>query len=63
MDAIIQVATVLMDRDYADEALWTPASLGFADLSAEELGRLYVAPFAARMPLPQFAVITVWVSS
>ncbi len=40
MDAIIQVAAVLMNRDYANEALRTPASLGIADLSAEELGRL-----------------------
>ena len=39
-DAIIQVATVLMNRDYAGEALRTPASLGIADLSAEELGKL-----------------------
>ena len=40
MDAIIQVASVLMDRDYAGEALRTPASLGIAALSAKELGKL-----------------------
>ena len=40
MDAIIQVASVLMARDYAAEALRTPASLNIADLSAEALGKL-----------------------
>ncbi len=40
MDAIIQVTSVLMDRDYAGEALRTPESLGIGDLSATELGRL-----------------------
>ena len=35
MDAIIQCAAVLMNRDYAGEALRTPGSLGIADLSAE----------------------------
>jgi opine dehydrogenase len=40
MDAIIQVASVLMERNYAGEALRTPASLNIADLSAEELGKL-----------------------
>ena len=40
MDAIIQVASVLMARDYAGEALRTPASLGIAALSTEELGAL-----------------------
>ena len=39
MDAIIQVASVLMARDYAGEALRTPASLNIAELSAEELGK------------------------
>jgi opine dehydrogenase len=40
MDAIIQCAAVLMNRDYAGEALRTPGSLGIADLSAEALGSL-----------------------
>ena len=40
MDAIIQVASVLMDRDYRSEALRTPASLDIAGLSAEQLGKL-----------------------
>ncbi|MGK7312699.1 MAG: NAD/NADP octopine/nopaline dehydrogenase family protein [Candidatus Longimicrobiales bacterium M2_2A_002] len=40
MDAIIQVTSVLMDRDYAGEALRTPDSLGIGDLGAAELGRL-----------------------
>lgn len=40
MDAIIQVASVLMARDYAGEELRTPASLNIAELSAEELGKL-----------------------
>ena len=40
IDAIIQVASVLMHRDYVGEALRTPDSLGIADLGAEELGRL-----------------------
>ena len=37
IDAIIQVTSVLMGRDYAAEALRTPESLGIANLSAEEL--------------------------
>jgi opine dehydrogenase len=40
MDAVIQVASVLMARDYSSEALRTPDSLGIANLSADELGRL-----------------------
>ena len=40
MDAIIHITSVLMERDYAAEALRTPASLGVADLSAEELREL-----------------------
>ena len=40
MEAIIQVTSVLMNRDYAGEALRTPATLGIADRSAAELGRL-----------------------
>jgi opine dehydrogenase len=40
MDAIIHLASTLMDRDYAAEALRTPESLGIGDLSAEELGKL-----------------------
>jgi len=40
MDAMIQLTSVLMDRDYAGEALRTPESLGIGDLSAEELGKL-----------------------
>ena len=40
IDAIIQVTSVLMNRDYAAEALRTPESLGIAGLTAEELGNL-----------------------
>jgi opine dehydrogenase len=40
MDAVIQIASVLMSREYAAEALRTPESLGIAQLSAQELGRL-----------------------
>jgi len=40
MNAIIQVTSVLMNRDYAGEALRTPESLGIADRSAAELGGL-----------------------
>lgn len=40
MDAIIQITSVLMDRDYAAEALRTPESLGIGGRSAEELGSL-----------------------
>lgn len=37
IDAIIHVTSVLMDRDYADEALRTPQSLGIGDMTAEQL--------------------------
>jgi opine dehydrogenase len=40
MDSIIQITSVLMDRDYAAEALRTPESLGIGGRSAEELGSL-----------------------
>jgi opine dehydrogenase len=40
IDAIIQVTSVLMNRDYAAEALRTPESLGIAGLTVEELGNL-----------------------
>ncbi len=40
MDAIIQLASVLMARDYAGEAPRTPDSLGIGDLSVEELASL-----------------------
>lgn len=40
IDAIIQVTSVLMNRDYAAEALRTPESLGIGDLTVEELGNL-----------------------
>jgi hypothetical protein len=34
------MATVLMDRDYAAEALRTTQSLGIGDYSAKELGKI-----------------------
>ena len=40
IDAVIQVTSVLMHRDYAGEALRTPDSLGIGDLTAEQLGNL-----------------------
>jgi len=40
IDSVIQMASVLMDRDYATEALRTPRSLGIGDYSLEELGNL-----------------------
>ena len=40
INAVIRVASVLMDRDYAGEASRTPASLGIGGLTAEELARL-----------------------
>jgi opine dehydrogenase len=40
MDAMIQLTSVLMARDYAAEAVRTPDSLGIGQLSALELGRL-----------------------
>jgi len=40
IDAMIQVTSVLMARDYAGEALRTPATLGIEHMSAGELGKL-----------------------
>ncbi|MEJ2535194.1 MAG: NAD/NADP octopine/nopaline dehydrogenase family protein [Gammaproteobacteria bacterium] len=40
MDAVIQLASVLMGRDYAGEALRSPESLGIAGLDSAALGRL-----------------------
>lgn len=40
IDAIINVASIVMARDYRAEALRTPQSLGIADRSAAELGTL-----------------------
>jgi opine dehydrogenase len=40
MDAMIHIASVLMERAYASEAIRTPTSLGIGDLSAEALGSL-----------------------
>lgn len=40
INAMIQLTSVLMNRDYAGEALRTPETLGIDDLSAAELGRL-----------------------
>jgi opine dehydrogenase len=40
MDAIIQVTSVLMARDYAAEAKRTPESLGIGGYSPAELGKL-----------------------
>ncbi len=40
MDAVIQLASIVMDRDYRAEALRTPESLGIADRSAAELASL-----------------------
>ena len=40
MDAVIQIASVMMSRDYAGESLRSPESLGIAHLSAGELGSL-----------------------
>jgi len=40
MDSIIQITSVLMNRDYAAEALRTPESLGIGGRSVEELGSL-----------------------
>lgn len=37
IDAVIHITSVLMDRDYAAEALRTPETLGIGDRSAEEL--------------------------
>ncbi len=40
MDAVIKVASIVMARDYREEALRTPGTLGIAGRSAEELGSL-----------------------
>ena len=40
IDGIIQLTSILMNRDYSAEALRTPASLGIDDLTAEQLGTL-----------------------
>jgi len=40
IDAVINVATIVMARDYRAEALRTPESLGIADRSVEELATL-----------------------
>ena len=40
MDAVINVASIVMDRDYRAESLRTPASLGIAGRMPEELGAL-----------------------
>ena len=40
MDAMICITSVLMNRNYAGEALRTPEVLGIGDLSAAELGSL-----------------------
>jgi opine dehydrogenase len=40
IDSIIKITSVLMNRDYRKEALRTPASLGIAELTAEQLGNL-----------------------
>ena len=40
IDAVINVATIVMARDYRAEALRTPESLGIADRSTEELATL-----------------------
>lgn len=40
IDAIIQLASVLMNRDYAAEALRTPETLGIASLDAEQMASL-----------------------
>lgn len=40
IDSIIQLASVLMNRNYAAEALRTPESLGIGELTAEEIAGL-----------------------
>jgi opine dehydrogenase len=40
IDAVIQVASIVMARDYRSEALRTPTTLGIADRSAAELASL-----------------------
>ena len=40
MDSVIEIASIVMARDYRAEALRTPETLGIADFSVEELGAL-----------------------
>jgi len=40
MDAMIQLTSVLMNRDYAGEALRTPKALGIDGYSVSELAQL-----------------------
>jgi opine dehydrogenase len=40
MSAVIRLASLIMDRDYLEEAKRTMASLGLATLTATELDRL-----------------------
>ena len=40
IDSIIQLTSVLMKRNYADEAFRTPKSLGIGELTAEQLASL-----------------------
>jgi opine dehydrogenase len=40
IDSIIQLTSVLMKRNYADEAFRTPKSLGIGELTAEQIARL-----------------------
>ena len=40
IDAVINVASIVMAHDYRGEALRTPESLGIADHSIEELAKL-----------------------
>ena len=40
IDSLIQLASVLMNRDYAGEALRTPESLGIGELTADQISSL-----------------------
>jgi len=40
IDSIIQLTSVLMKRNYADEAFRTPKSLGIGELTAEQIASL-----------------------
>ena len=40
IDSMVQLASVLMNRDYAGEALRTPESLGIGELTAEQISSL-----------------------
>ena len=40
IDAVINIASVVMDRDYRREAIRTPSGLGIADLSPQQLAAL-----------------------